>query len=320
MMNRLDRMQAILIQLQGKQIVRAQEIADRFQISLRTVYRDIRSLEESGVPIGAEAGIGYFLAENYTLPPIMFSNREASALIFGEKLIEKMSDDGVRRDFESAIMKIRAILRPTEKELFEKIDNSITVLNSYSQGRDVSRNFLYEIQHAIANKRVLQLTYQALNRNDSVIRQIEPIGLCNYSAHWHLIGWCRLRSDYRDFRVDRISNLKTLDEGFQDKKLMSLDEYVKSYQNSMEGEPNIAIVVKNESTRYMGDTKFWYGFVREEPVGEDKIRMYFANNELRGFAAWLLNTGCMAEIEKPDSLLDIIKSFVMDSYNNYFHP
>ena len=90
-MNRIDRLTAILIQLQTKKVVKAQEIADRFNISLRTVYRDIRALEEAGVHIGAEAGIGYFL-ENYHLPPVMFTTEEASALMLGAKLIEKMSD------------------------------------------------------------------------------------------------------------------------------------------------------------------------------------------------------------------------------------
>ena len=101
-MNRLDRLTAILIHLQSKRVVRASEIADRFEISLRTVYRDIRSLEEAGVPIGAEAGVGYFL-ENYHLPPVMFTNAEASALVFGGKFIEKMADSSLQEPFTSAL-------------------------------------------------------------------------------------------------------------------------------------------------------------------------------------------------------------------------
>lgn len=89
-MNRIDRLSAILIQLQSKKIVRAQEIADRFEISLRTVYRDIRALEEAGVPIGAEAGIGYFLMEGYNLPPVRFSKEEAGSILMATKLAEKI--------------------------------------------------------------------------------------------------------------------------------------------------------------------------------------------------------------------------------------
>lgn len=316
-MNRLDRLQAILIQLQSKRIVKAQEIADRFEISLRTVYRDIRSLEESGVPIGAEAGIGYFLDDNYTLPPIMFTHSEASAMVFGEKLMEKMSDDNVKRDFESAIMKIKAILRPSEKEFLEKLHNHIAVYSGIGQENQRNSNFLYEIQHAIASSQVLEINYQSLNQDEASMRQVEPIGLCNYSAHWHLITWCRLRHDYRDFRIDRILSLNTLNESFQEKKHISLDEYMNSTRPSLDSEPNISIIVPKSNLKYMRETKFWYGFISEESVENDSVRMHFINNELNGFAAWLLNTGCQAKIEKPSSLLTIVRHFVQSSYDNY---
>lgn len=311
-MNHLDRLQAILIQLQSKKIVKAQEIADRFDISLRTVYRDIRSLEESGVPIGAEAGVGYYLAENYNLPPIMFTHEEASALIFGEKLTEQMSDARVKRDFESAIIKIKATLRPSEKDLFEKLHNHIAVYNG-AKNETTAAEFLYELQHAIANKQVIRMQYKAISRDEATLRDIEPIGLCNYAAHWHLIAWCRLRNSYRNFRIDRIDSLCCLDEFFVDKKHISLDEYMDSTNPSKGEEPNISIAVKKKNSRYMNETKFWYGFIREETVDEETVRYYFSNNELNGFASWILNTGCMALIEKPVALLDIIRQYVRQS-------
>src|SRR3954447_3068852 len=101
-MNRIDRLTAILIQLQSKRVVKAQEIADRFEISLRTVYRDVRALEEGGVPLVGEAGVGYSLVEGYRLPPVMFTKEEASALLFGAKLVEKMSDHSIQKEFQSA--------------------------------------------------------------------------------------------------------------------------------------------------------------------------------------------------------------------------
>ncbi len=316
-MNRLDRLQAILIQLQSKRIVKAQEIADRFEISLRTVYRDIRSLEESGVPIGADAGVGYYLAENYTLPPVMFTHEEASALIFGEKLIEKMSDARVNRDFESAIMKIKAILRPTEKDLFEKLHSHIAVYSGSREDGRHSSHYLYELQHAIANKQVLRIRYQAQSSDESLLRDVESVGLCNYSNRWHLIAWCRLRAGYRDFRVDRILSLNVLDEFYQDKNLLSLDEYMEAQRPSADSEPNISVVVPKDRCKYIGDSKFWYGFVREEMADGDNVRMSFVNNELNGFASWLLNTGCQAQIEKPVELADTVKSFVKQAVKTY---
>src|ERR687897_2699091 len=100
-MNRIDRLTAILIQLQTKRVVKAEEIADRFEISLRTVYRDVRALMEAGVPIGSEAGKGYFIVDGYHLPPVMFTTDEASALMLAGKLVEKMTDNSVRTEFVS---------------------------------------------------------------------------------------------------------------------------------------------------------------------------------------------------------------------------
>jgi len=109
-MNRIDRLTAILIHLQSKKIVRAEEMADRFEISLRTVYRDVRALMEAGVPIGSEAGKGYFIVDGYHLPPVMFSQEEASAILLAGKLVEKMTDESIRKSFESAFNENQSVL------------------------------------------------------------------------------------------------------------------------------------------------------------------------------------------------------------------
>src|SRR5436190_19791823 len=123
-MNRIDRLTAILIQLQTKRIVRAEEIANRFEISLRTVYRDVKALMEAGVPIGSEAGTGYFIVDGYHLPPVMFSQEEASAMLMAGKLAEKMTDLSVKREFESALMKVKAVLNDDGKDHLEMLQSS----------------------------------------------------------------------------------------------------------------------------------------------------------------------------------------------------
>lgn len=120
-MTRFDRITAILVQLQSKKIVTAQEIADRFEISLRTVYRDIRSLEEAGVPISSEAGVGYSMMEGYRLPPIIFSKEEALSFVTAEKLMNRFSDYSINKDYQSALFKVKAVLRSSERNLLPEL-------------------------------------------------------------------------------------------------------------------------------------------------------------------------------------------------------
>ncbi|MBD0276335.1 MAG: HTH domain-containing protein [Flavisolibacter sp.] len=128
-MNRIDRLAAILIQLQSRPLVKAQDIAAKFSISLRTVYRDIRALEEAGVPIIGEAGTGYRLMEGYKLPPVMLNQDEAAAMLTAAKLMQTMSDAPLSKYYNSALDKIKAVLRSTEKYHIAEMDEHIAVVS-----------------------------------------------------------------------------------------------------------------------------------------------------------------------------------------------
>ena len=210
-MNRIDRISAILIQLQTKSYVTAGEIAERFSISKRTIYRDLKALEEAGVPLGAEAGKGYFLVEGYHLPPVMFTPSEANALLMAGKMVEKFTDTSVNRQFESALYKIKSVLPEKEKQFLNDLHSIIQVFHSPARGS--SPGFLSDIQLALAQRKTLTIDYHSQYRDEHTKKRVvEPLGMCFYSMCWHLIAYCRLREEYRDFRIDRISALKTNDE------------------------------------------------------------------------------------------------------------
>ncbi len=201
-MNRIDRLTAILIQLQTKKVVKAREIADRFNISLRTVYRDVKALEEAGVPVGAEAGLGYFLMEGYHLPPVMFSKEEAAALLTGEKLLQKMADKSVGNYFSAAMQKIRAVLRVKEKEYLESLDKGIVVAKFTPKAPDQFPNhFLAAIQQGVAERKVLEMEYFSSYKDEVSRRQVEPVRVCYLGNSWHMIAWCRLRNAIRNFAL-----------------------------------------------------------------------------------------------------------------------
>jgi predicted DNA-binding transcriptional regulator YafY len=314
-MNRTDRLNAILIQLQSKRIVKAQEIADRFEISLRSVYRDIRALEEAGVPIGAEAGIGYFLQDNFHLPPVMFTSDEASALLFGEKLIEKMSDRKTRTDFCSALYKVKAILKPNEKDYLEKLHERVAVFNYYYSDDRFRQLYLNEIQQALVNKKVLRINYEPKYADEPAWRIVEPIGLCHYHARWHLFAWCRLRKDYRDFRLDRIAGLQLTGEDFKGKNHLSIGEYM-AQNATITSDANITLLVPKSRIKLINDSRYWYGYLGEEDLNQ-QVRMHFSNNDLNGFAIWILSSGSYARVERPPELKTILTNYLHDVFNAY---
>ncbi len=314
-MNRIDRLHAILTHLQSKKRVTAQEIADRFNMSLRTVYRDIKALDESGVPVIGEAGSGYTIMEGYRLPPVMFTQEEAAALLLGGKLAAHMTDASVKKHFETALFKIKAVLRTTDKEQMDMLSDHIEIIRSRVPEEEAPSQHLTALQKAIADKRSIFILYHS-NYNEEVSeRVIEPIGLCHYSANWHLIGWCRLRNGYRDFRVSRIKRLQLKDEQFDISVHPSLQDYIKTMASS-HALHEVVLRFDKDVVKYMQNQKYWYGFVREEEEN-DFIRMYFVTGSLEGLARWLLMFTNAVRVELPATLHSMMQGYSAEIKDHY---
>ncbi len=296
-MNRIDRLTAILIQLQTKRIVKAEEVADRFEISLRTVYRDMKALMEGGVPIGSEAGKGYFIVDGYHLPPVMFNQEEAGSMLLAGKLVEKMTDKSVRVAFESALNKIKAVLKETEKDHLESLNSVVHVhYNQWHRNPELPNHFITDIQKAVANKEVLHLVYCS-SKDETTQREVEPIGLFFYSGAWHLIGWCRLREGYRDFRADQIKELKLTGNNFTGDNLLSLQEYFKTFESEHEG--LIKVKLSFEKSTLSG--RPFYGAINEKDLG-DRVQVELLMDNLELAVRWLLHYGTTVEIDEPEEL------------------
>jgi predicted DNA-binding transcriptional regulator YafY len=310
-MNRIDRVTAILIQLQSRKIVKAQDIASRFGISLRTVYRDIKTLEEAGVPVTGEAGIGYSIMEGYRLPPVMFTREEATAFLTAEKLIEKFTDNSTENSYKSAMYKVRAVLRSTEKELLENIEEHIEVVRKYMphDGTTATNNVLQTVLKAIAEKKVLHIRYHAFHSHEKTSRDIEPIGIFYSGGFWHTIGFCRLRNDYRDFRTDRIEQLHITDEQIQ-----QLHPTLKNYLEHMAREQDLETVVIKTDTSiadYLQVQKFYYGFVKETQIGAC-TEMTFLTGKDDYFLRWFMSFADHASIISPHTLIDRYQKLLAD--------
>jgi len=224
---RLSRLTAILLQLQVKRITTAPGLAGKFNVSVRTIYRDIKALEQAGVPILMEDGKGYTLMEGYKIPPIMFSENQANALILAEQLVLKNKDSSFIKDYTEAIDKIKAVLGQSEKYKA----NLLAERTRFEQNIKRERNSdnISQLQFALTNFCLVNIDYTN-ELNTITSRIIEPFALLSTTENWLLIAWCRLRNEFRYFRLDRITRTSILSEKFEQHK-MTLQEYFDKYYN-----------------------------------------------------------------------------------------
>ncbi len=217
---RLARLTAILTQLQSKRIVTAKDIAEKHNVSIRTIYRDIRTLEKSGIPIVTEEGKGYSVMEGYKLPPVMFTQGEANALIIAEQLVLKNKDASFIKDYSEAIEKVKAVLKLSQKD---KV-NLLSERTRFNQNlnRERNSNNLSELQFALTNFRLVKIDYTNADEK-STSRIIEPFALLS-TENWLLVAFCQVRKEFRFFRLDRIKKMHVLNEHFEPHK-MTLQEY-----------------------------------------------------------------------------------------------
>ena len=218
---RLSRLIAILTQLQTKRLLTATSLSKKFNVSVRTIYRDIRALEQAGVPIITEDGKGYSLMDGYKIPPVMFSESQANALILAEQLVLKNKDTSFIKDYTEAIDKIKAVLRQSDKDKANLLADRTRFEQNINRERN--SNNISQLQQALTNFYLVKIDYTN-EQDQKTSRIVEPFALISTTGNWLLIAWCRLRNEFRYFRLDRIAKFQVLTEKFEQHK-MTLQEY-----------------------------------------------------------------------------------------------
>lgn len=223
-MNRIDRLFGILTLLQSKKYVQAETIATKFNISVRTVYRDVKALCEQGVPVSFEPAKGYFIVNGYFLPPVSFNSDEANALLLIESIVYGFSDKSIKKNYSSALNKIKAVLTKTQKEKLEILNNTTHLQLPCRVTPEL--DYLSPLQEAISSRHIVVIEY-ANSKEEASKRELEPIGLVFYALSWHVIAWCHKRNEYRDFKLSRIKSIKNNNVPFTRSKHLELAEYIK---------------------------------------------------------------------------------------------
>ena len=311
--NRFDRIVAILIQLQSKKIVKAQELADRFDVSLRTIYRDVRSLETSGVPIVSEAGVGYSIMDGYRLPPVMFTREEASSFVAAEKLMQRFTDKTFGAYYESAMFKVKSVLRGKEKDWIDALQSQIIINPAETLFNENIPNALEILFESIAEKTQVFVKYQSMESDIPSERNLEPVGIFHENNYWYVVAYCHFRKDYRQFRTDRLLQIQRTDIPFQ-LEHGTLDDFRKKENDSPK--TKVRILVDKNIVKYIKSERKHYGFISEE-IKKEGIEMTFLTHSVEhGFARWYLMFGDYAKILEPQSLKERLLEITENTKNN----
>lgn len=220
-MRRAERLFQIVQIMRNKRLVTARDLAERLEVSERTISRDIQDLSLSGVPVEGEAGVGYHLRYSLDIPPLMFNQTEIEALVVAARMLKTWGGKELGISAQSILDKVQAVL---PSELQQYIDNQVIYSPNLYLREDIE--FTLDIcRHAIADQRLLELEYQSAKQEISQ-RKVRPLGLFFWGYTWTLAAWCELREDFRTFRLDRMHQLTVLNESFQTLTGQHLDDFL----------------------------------------------------------------------------------------------
>lgn len=222
-MRRADRLFEIVQLLQSRRFMTAERLATALEVSTRTIYRDIRDLMATGVPIDGEAGVGYTLHRKFDMPPLMFDSEEIQALLLGARIVQSWADPELADAAKRALIKVEAVL---PEQLRPKISEA-TLFAPKIPDRNPAAANLGVLRGAIDQSAKVRFGYTRLDGEGSA-RTVRPLGLFFWGTVWSLAAWCEMRQDFRNFRVDRMAKLAVLEETFAPQPGRRLEDYLDS--------------------------------------------------------------------------------------------
>ena len=301
-LNRTERLFALVLLLQNKPNLSSRDIARHFGVSRRTIFRDLRALSESGVPLTYAEGGGYEILEGYQLPPLMLSAREAATLLIGAEFVKLQPDPSLRKDADGVALKIAQVLPDEVRAYVERLRDA-TVLDPYwlhtSEPATDEQGHWYELSEAVARQRAVMMDYYVASRDEVTRRKVDPLGLVYYSDHWNLIAHDHLRGDIRNFRLEEIRWMRVLTETFKRPEDFDLARHLEE-RGAMRTQERV--VLRFEPQAYRWARRAIPARVEEEREvdGHTEVTFYFEN--LDYVARWLLRYGTQVEVMTPEAL------------------
>ncbi len=306
-LNRTERLFALILLLQNRPSMTSRDLAEHFGVSRRTIFRDLRALSESGVPLTYADEGGYEILEGYQLPPLMLSARQAATLLVGTEFMKLQADASLRKESDEVAMKIRSVLPREIREYIDRL-NERTVLDPYwlhgVQGGDEEEGHWYDLSDAVADRRSVIMEYYVQSRDELTKRKVDPLGLVYYTDHWNLIAYDHLREDIRNFLLDSIKSMFVLSERFTPPAGFDLEEHLKERGENPE---NVRIVLRFIEPVYRWARKSIPAEIVEERSRAEGVDVTFYFENLDYVARWLLRFGTQAQVLEPAALRERVR-------------
>jgi predicted DNA-binding transcriptional regulator YafY len=311
-MNRTDRLLAIVLELQGKRWRRAEDLAETFETSKRTIYRDMLALGEAGVPVVSIPGRGYSLVEGYFLPPVSFSADEATILLLGADVMAQSFDAHYQSVAQSASRKILGVLSDAQRQTVESLRERIQFVTSSAARPDMARQLekLQLLRSAIVESRRVRFDYhtryttrigvELSNAHDTPTRTVDPYSLAHVGATWYLTGYCHTRRGQRTFRLERIEGLTSLPEAFERPAALRL----RPRQVEETSQITIRVLFAPEVARWVRESPSYFTLAMDG--APDGLLVTLAVRDLGEITQWLLSWGRHVRILEPDALRHLL--------------
>jgi predicted DNA-binding transcriptional regulator YafY len=299
-MNRTDRLLGLILQLQAKPCQRAEDLAAHFEISKRTIYRDIEALCEAGVPVISTPGQGFSLVENYFLPSLNFTADEATLLLLGVEVMAQSFDAELHQAAQSATTKIRHVLPELLQTQVQRTQDNILFI-PHAALSPAEIDCLRQLRRAILRQQTIQFDYYARSSEPTITRQADPHKLVYVAGNWHLTAYCHLRQDFRTFRLARIDNLTLLPKTFT-----PLDISISEREREGLGVRNqvVRLLFSPEVTRWVQEDPYY--FITDKIPTPEGLIVILHVRRLEDMLQWVLGWGRHVLVLEPENLRDLL--------------
>ncbi|WP_409029223.1 helix-turn-helix transcriptional regulator [Gracilimonas sediminicola] len=301
----------LLLQQPGKRLT-VDELAERFDVSRRTIFRDFNALQEINVPVTWDRYSGYGLIEGYKVPPLMFTSKELATIMVGLNFVKSQVDQGLVEDAKGVEVKIKNVLPDELKEFMTSLEGR-TIVDPYLRfgGEKKKGGSWYLISSAIAQQKRLQFEYTTKS-GETGIRKIDPYILVFYQDHWNVIGKSHLRGEIRNFILEKVEEVKILDENYHLNSDLDIEALI--FRSEESSQSIILQVKKEEITRL--ETNLPAKIIKKTSLNSKIFKVSFDFDNLDFINEWLLQFGKKVKIEQPKELIEKREKLLREMVDN----